>query len=104
MPTSDPPPRYTLAFLKPAEKEWRQLDNSVRSILKQHLIKRLANPHVPGSALHGDLAHCYKIKLRAQGVRLVYQVQDHRLVVLVLSVGKREDNDAYRSATNRLKS
>lgn len=80
------------------------MDHSVRSILKQHLVKRLANPHVPGSALHGDRAHCYKIKLRAQGIRLVYQVQDHQLIVLVLSVGKREDNAAYRTATSRLRS
>lgn len=102
MPTSDPPRQYQLKFLKPAYKEWQQLDHSVRSILNKLLIKRLDSPHVPSALLRGDLAHCYKIKLRAQGVRLVYQVQDHQLVVLVLSVGKREDNASYHAAASRL--
>ncbi|WP_404832801.1 type II toxin-antitoxin system RelE family toxin [Alcaligenes nematophilus] len=55
------------------------------------LRKRLDAPHVPGSALRGDLQHCYKIKLLKQGYRLVYAVEDDVLVVLVWAVNKRED-------------
>ncbi|MFP5193811.1 type II toxin-antitoxin system RelE/ParE family toxin [Alcaligenes faecalis] len=55
------------------------------------LRKRLDAPHVLGSALRGDLQHCYKIKLLKQGYRLVYTVEDDVLVVLVLAVNKRED-------------
>ena len=33
---------------------------------------------------------------------MVYTVQDDRLIVLVLSVGKREDSLAYRLAVGRL--
>ena len=71
-----------------------------RSALK----KRLSNPRVPGSLLKGDLKDCYKIKLAKAGYRLVYSVQDDRLIVLVLSVGKREDSQAYRLAIGRLQS
>lgn len=71
-----------------------------RSALK----KRLSNPRVPGSLLKGDLKDCYKIKLAKAGYRLVYSVQDGRLIVLVLSVGKREDSQAYRLAIGRLQS
>jgi len=67
------------------------------------LAKRLQNPHVPGSLLHRELAGCYKIKLLKQGYRLVYMVEDDVLFVLVLSVGKREDNAAYRAAAKRIK-
>lgn len=52
--------------------------------------------------MHGDLDDCYKIKLRKQGYRLVYQVDDDVLVVLVLAVDKREDLAAYRAAIERL--
>ena len=65
------------------------------------LAKRLDNPHVPGGELHGPLAGCYKIKLLKQGVRLVYAVEDDRLVVLVLAVDRREDGVVYGSATAR---
>ena len=49
-----------------------------------------------------NMADCYKIKLRASGVRLVYEVIDNRLVVLVLGVGRRDDNAAYIAAKKRL--
>jgi mRNA interferase RelE/StbE len=94
--------RYRLMFLPEALEEFRALDGAVRANLKKLLAKRLDNPHVPGGELHGDLAHCYKIKLLKQGVRLVYQVENDRLIVLVLTVDRREDNAVYKSAMARL--
>nr|WP_274610800.1 type II toxin-antitoxin system mRNA interferase toxin, RelE/StbE family [Rhodocyclus purpureus] len=82
--------------------EWNALDGSVKSVLRKLLKKRLEQPHVPGAELHGELRDCYKIKLLKQGYRLVYQVEDDVLVVLVLAVAKREDLAAYRSAVERL--
>ncbi len=49
------------------------------------------------------MADCYKIKLRAAGYRLVYQVFDERVVVVVVAVGKREDGAVYRKAQGRMK-
>jgi len=43
----------------------------------------------------------YKIKLRSVGYRLVYEVIDDRLVVLVIAIGKREGSAAYVAAQNR---
>jgi len=48
--------------------EWQALDGSIKETLRKLLHKRLDNPHVPGGALHGELAGCYKIKLLKQGV------------------------------------
>ncbi|MFT0545881.1 type II toxin-antitoxin system RelE family toxin [Allopusillimonas ginsengisoli] len=50
------------------------------------------------------MCDCYKIKLRKQGYRLVYNVEDGTLIVLVLAIDKREDLAAYRSALTRLNS
>jgi len=93
---------YRLKFLPQALQEWQALDGSVKTVFKQLLQKRLAQPHVPGSRLHRDLQGCYKIKLLKQGYRLVYQVEDEVLVVLVLAVAKREEMAVYRSAVERL--
>ena len=57
---------------------------------------------MPGAELHGDLQGCYKIKLRKQGYRLVYLVEDDVLVVLVLAIDRREDLAAYHAALDRL--
>ena len=94
--------RYRLKFLPEAIEEWNALDGSVKEVLRKALKKRLEQPHTPGAQLHGDLRNCYKIKLRKQGYRLVYSVEDDALVVLVLAVDKREDMAAYRSAVERL--
>ena len=94
--------RYRLKFLPEALDEWNVLDGSVKAVLRKLLKKRLEQPHVPGAVLHGELRDCYKIKLLKQGYRLVYQVEDDVLVVLVLAVAKREDLAAYRSAIERL--
>ncbi len=93
---------YRLKFLPEALEEWNALDGSVKTVLRKLLKKRLVQPHVPGAELHGDLRNCYKIKLLKQGYRLVYQVEDGVLVVLVLAIDKREDLAAYRSAIERL--
>jgi mRNA interferase RelE/StbE len=103
--TSDATPaasKYRLKFLPEALEEWKALDGSVREVLRKALKKRLEQPCTPGAQLHGDLRNCYKIKLRKQGYRLVYSVEDDVLVVLVLVVDKREDMAAYRSAVERL--
>jgi len=78
------------------------LDGSVKDILRKLLKKRLREPHTPGARLHGDLCDCYKIKLCKQGYRLVYNVEDDVLIVLVLAIDEREDMAVYRAAVERL--
>lgn len=96
------PARWQLKFVPAALDEWQRLDGSVKEPLRNLLRKRIEQPHVPGSALHGVLQGCYKIKLRQLGYRLVYTVEDDALIVLVLAVDKREDSVAYRAALERL--
>lgn len=94
--------KYKLYFMPEALEEWQALDGSVKANLKKLLAKRLDNPHVPGGELHGPLVGCYKIKLRQQGVRLIYSVEDDRLLVTVVAVDKREDGVVYESSVARL--
>jgi len=94
--------RYSLKFVPEALKEWQALDGSIKEPLRKALKKRLEQPHVPGAELHGNLSGCYKVKLRKQGYRLVYMVEDDVLVVLVLAVDRREDLAAYHAAMVRL--
>lgn len=58
-------------------------------------------PHIPKNMVHGDLVGCYKIKLLKAGVRLVYQVKDDG-VILLITVGKRADSIVYDEATKRI--
>lgn len=99
---SVPKYKYRLLLVPSALKEWQALDGSVKEPMRKLLRKRLDNPHVPGGALHGDLAAYYKIKLNKQGFRLVYGVEDDALIVMVMAVDKREDGIVYRSVVARI--
>jgi mRNA interferase RelE/StbE len=92
---------YKLQFQIAALDEWRRLDGSIREQFKRKLSERLQMPRVPSAVLHG-MPDCYKIKLRSAGLRLIYRVDDAVVTVFVLAVGKRERNQVYVSAQQRI--
>lgn len=91
---------YKLEFLEEALTEWNKLNLSVKQPLKKKLEKVLDNPKVPKNKLSGH-PNRYKIKLRSIGYRLVYEVIDDQVVVLVIAVGKRENDAVYQAADLR---
>ena len=93
---------YRLAFLPSALKEWRKLDTSVREQFKIELAARLEEPHIAADRIRGHPSH-YNIKLRASGYRLVYEVEEGILRVLVIVVGRRDKGKVYRALSDRLK-
>ncbi len=92
--------RYQLGFLEEALKEWRKLDAHTREQFKSKLVERLDHPRVPAAKLSGSKDR-YKIKLRSVGYRLVYEVRDAEVIVIVVAVGKRERNAVYEVAAKR---
>lgn len=91
---------FELGFLDEAFKEWSKLDRNTREQFKAKLGERLVNPRVPAAKLSGHKDR-YKIKPRSAGYRLVYQVRDRELIVVVVSVGKRERAAVYTAAAKR---
>jgi mRNA interferase RelE/StbE len=92
---------YELGFHPDALSEWRRLDDSVRAMFKKKLTERLLQPRVPAARL-GAHPDRYKIKLRAVGYRLVYEVRDAQVIVVVVAVGKRERSAVDKAASGRL--
>ena len=80
----------------------RSLARRSKNGSKNKLQQIVQNPRIESARL-SDLPDCYKIKLKASGYRLVYQVEDHILVVTVIAVGKRDRNWVYETALARLK-
>lgn len=91
---------YKLDFYDQALKEWKNLDGSVKQQFKQKLAERLETPHIPSAKLRDSIDR-YKIKLRGVGYRLVYEVRDEIVTVLVVAVGKRDKSEVYVKAGQR---
>lgn len=92
---------YSLRFKEEAKKEWDRLDSVIRKHFANKLRQRRENPRVDSARLSG-MPDCYKIKLRSSGYRLVYEVRDHEVVIVVIVVGKHERNAVYKIAAKRL--
>lgn len=91
---------YELGFLEPALKEWKKLDSTVRAQFRARLLERLEAPRIPSAKLHGH-SDRYKIKLKSAGYRLVYEVRDKQVTVIVVAVGKRERDAVYLAAAKQ---
>lgn len=81
---------YDLKFKDEALKEWRKLGGSIGEMLKTKLLERLKEPRIESARLSG-MSNCYKIKLRGSGYRLVYQIRDNELAVVVIAIVKRDN-------------
>jgi len=92
---------YELHFHPLALKEWKKLSQELPEQFKEQLKRRLDNPHVISAKLSEQLKDCYKIKLHQVGYRLVYQLNDNKMILLVVAVGKRNKNKVYESAEGR---
>jgi len=92
---------YKLVFIKKAKKEWDKLNSTIKEQFKKKLAKRLIEPIIPSDRLRG-FENVYKIKLRSLGFRLVYEVKEDKVIIIVLAVGKRENGDVYNSFKDRL--
>jgi mRNA interferase RelE/StbE len=92
---------YNLIFKEEALKEWGKLDLGIKESFKNKLKERIAEPRIESSRLRG-MPDCYKIKLRGVGYRLVYQVRDMELLIVVIAVGKRDKNLVYKIANSRI--
>jgi len=92
---------YDLEFLEDALKEWNKLGSTIKEQFKKKLRERLSDPEIPSSKLSGAKDR-YKIKLSSAGYRLVYEVKNEIVTVVVIAVGKRERNAVYKNAAKRI--
>jgi len=102
--------RWNLSFLPEADDDLESLDPSVRKRVFKALDKVLANP-LPqyeggfgkplGKKRAFDLSGLLKVKLKADGIRVVYKLIRENDRMLVVIVGVRSDDEVYREAARR---
>ena len=86
--------RYELRFGRHAMRQWQRLDLSIKKQFKKKLEKILQNPHI-ASARMGGYRDAYRLKLRKAGYRLGYRVHEEQVVVVVITVERRDKEQVY---------
>ncbi len=81
---------WQISFTKSADKEFAKLPQEIKLLIKKYLVEKVQhNPREHGKVLVSSP----KIKLwryRIQNYRLITQIQDQEIKVLVVRVGKRD--------------
>lgn len=83
---------YHVEVLADVKKDLASADRAARERIQDAITTKLAtNPQGYGDRLSGDLAGFWK--LRVGRYRIVYEILEHHVVVLVLGAGKRSEGD-----------
>lgn len=101
---------WDLDYVPEAKKDIKDLDRSQQIVVTKALKKVKTNPlpqdeggyGKPLGKKHGrDLTNFLKIKLRGEGIRIVYKLIRTETKMLVVVVGVREDEEVYEIAHRR---
>ena len=83
---------YKVEYSKAAQKQIKKLDNYTKVMLMNWITKNLVNcpdPRNHGKALKGNLKNQWRY--RVGNYRILCDIEDDRLVILVINVRHRKD-------------
>lgn len=80
---------YQIEFAPAARRQIKKLPKAAQSAIVARLEALAEHPRPPGCKKLSGEEHLYRI--RTGDYRIVYQVQDARLMVMVIRVGDRKD-------------
>ena len=101
---------WNVLYLPEADKDLDSLSRQQQILVKKAIKKVQANPLLqnergygkPLGHKHGlNLTNLLKIKLRGEGIRIVYKLIKTDSQMLVIVVGIREDDEVYEIAHSR---
>lgn len=104
--------KWELKYLPEAEKDFDSLSRNQQIIVDKAIKKVKSNP-LPqreggygkplGHKLGANLTGYLKVKLRKEGIRIVYKLIRTESKMLVVVIGMREDDEVYEIAQSRIK-
>lgn len=92
--------RFVLLLAPDAQRDWASLDGSLFRPVSAAILKLGVSPDMR-HRLTGPLSDCYSIEI-AHRYRLVFEVDLEKSIVTVLAIGRRENLEVYRVATERV--
>ena len=95
--------KYTPIFTEFSQSDYAGLDGSQKTQVLKSLTKIESNGMNAGQPLHGKLWDCRKLKHRKLGLRVIFRQSDTGIEIIeIVAIGKREDDEAYEIAVERL--
>mgnify|MGYP001090681802 FL=1 len=102
--------KWTVEYIKEAQKDLRRLDPYVRKLVLKAIDKTAERPLPPpdgigkplGDHASSRLSGFYKIKLKNLGYRVVYDLVREGSVMKIIIISVRDDEAVYKEAERRI--
>lgn len=100
--------QFNILFIEAAKKDYLKLDGSEKKFVDIALAKLKFRANELGEELtkkkNSNLFGCRKIKFKKIGIRIVFRIVGNQAeIVEIISIGKRNDDEVYKTAAKRLK-
>ncbi|MFK5976818.1 MAG: type II toxin-antitoxin system RelE/ParE family toxin [Sulfurovum sp.] len=96
---------YAYKFHPEAQKELEKLNKSIQILFTKTLKKILKSPELGldlGHKNNLDLSGLKKIYFDNKRYRVVYEVLDDEVLIHLIAIGKRDNMDVYKKASERV--
>jgi len=95
--------KYTPVFNELSRFDYNNLDGSQKKQILKSLIKIEEDGMNTGQPLHGNLWDCRKLKHKRLGLRVIFRQSEVGIEIIeIVAIGKREDDEVYEIAAERL--
>lgn len=103
---------WELQYLPDAEKDYKSLSRRQQLLVDKAIKKVKTNPLPQSEGGYGkplgnkrgaNLTGYLKVKLRDEGIRIVYKLIRTDTTMLIVVIGMREDDEVYETAKKRIK-
>ena len=103
---------WHIGYLDEVADDFAKLDGSQRIRVRKAIKKTLTSPLPRSKGGYGielgnkggvNLTNCLEIKLKGEGLRVIYKLILTETEMLVVIVGAREDEEVYDKAQERIK-
>ncbi len=95
---------YEIEYHKEVEKDLKEFDRSIKIKLLKQVEKLSLSPQLGeslGNKFGLDLSGYKKMYCCKKQIRIVYKIGNEKVVVFIVAIGKREDEQVYKLASER---
>jgi len=90
--------KFDVRLTDESKKDFDRLDGSIKKHVLKKLILLETNPFLGkplGNKAGIDLTGYYKLYVFKKKIRIIYKIIDQKLIITIISIGKRENLAAY---------
>lgn len=96
---------YSIQYHDDVQNDFKDLGHNTTILVLKKINKLAENPKIGnelGNKANNKLAGFRKVYVDNKRVRIVYKIIDNKIEIFIIAVGKRDDMEVYKKASQRV--